>query len=81
MLPKKLINKCLFLLNNTCRYTNVNYFLHIRNDYVSIDVYIYELKNKNIIKSLYKFVRDEDSFTKFSTNVVDFINENKEFIK
>ena len=81
MLPKKLINKCLFHLNNTCRYINVNYFLHIRNDYISIDVYIYELDKKNIIKSLYKFVRDEDSFTKFSTDVVDFINENKEFIK
>lgn len=84
MLPKKLINKCLFRLNNTCRYTcrytNVNYTLHIRNDYISINVYIYEPDKIKIIKSFYRIVKDEYTFNRFFNDVADFINENKKFI-
>lgn len=80
MLPKKFINKCLFLLNNTCRYTNVTYSLDIYDNCVSIFVHIWK-SNKIIIKTYSYNIMDEDDFTKFSTDILTFINKNKELIK
>ena len=81
MLPKKLINKCLFLLNNTCRYTNVSYSLNVYNDHICIDVYIWKLDEVDIIKGFHCTIRDKHSFNRFFADIPDFIKENKEFIK
>lgn len=81
MLPKKFINKCLFRLNDTCYYTNVTYSLDVYENRISIFVHIWEPSRKNIINAFHRIVKDEDGFTRFSTDIVDFINDNKKFIK
>lgn len=81
MLPKKFINKCLFILNNTCYYTNITYSLTVYENRICIFVHIWRPNRISIIRVFHCIVKNEDDFTKFSTDVLNFINENKKFIK
>ena len=81
MIDKKLINKCLYLLNKYCRYDNISYGVHSYISYISIIVYIWDdwkKFNSEIIKTFSETIHNDEEFNELEDKIINFIKENKE---
>lgn len=83
MVTKQLINKCLYLLNKHCRYTDVSYGVHNYINYVNISIYIWDNLEKfdsEIVKSFSETIHNDEDFNQLEDKIINFIKENKETI-
>lgn len=83
MISKQLINKCLYLLNKHCRYSNISYGLHNYVTCITISIYIWDDLKKfdsEIIKSFGETIHDDEGFDELENKIINFIRENKEII-
>lgn len=83
MINKKLLNKCLYILNKHCRYKEVSYEVHNYNSYVSLSIYIWDKLNhvnSNIIDSYFRNVYNSECLNVVENEIINFIKQNKEII-